>query len=270
MVVFAREAALCLVLRAHAAKPVCMASSPHILLLAGSFEARRVAEALSAQGMSYDAWLSEAPRGPAPLPQVPRLLRFKTVDAMMAQMRDAGFTAVLDASHVFDRRVTQHAFAAADQLGLPYLRLERPAWETAGKPKWKTATDVSAANAMIGPGARVFCATGWDSLPDYNPFQGEVLMLRQTRRHTRPAPYPFVELVFGDPPFSAEQEQALFLAQRVDTLICRNLGGQASRPKLDAAAALDLDVILIDRPTAPSGLPTVADIDAAVAWALAQ
>lgn len=237
-----------------------------ILLLAGSFEARRVAEALSAQGLIYDAWLNEPPRGAAPMPQIPVLRQFGSTQAVQAAMTEGGYGAVIDASHVFDRSVTQMAFGAARALGLPYLRLERPAWQTAGHPRWRRAGDVAQANAMIPPHARVFCATGWESLREFIPFQGQRLLLRQTRTHDRPPPYPHVELVFGDPPFSTEQEVALFKRLDVDLLICRNLGGRASRPKLDAADVLDLDVILIDRPAAPDGLPSVAEIDAALAW----
>lgn len=228
-----------------------------------------MAEVLSSHGVPYDAWLSEAPRGDARMPQIPLLRRFDTVEDMRDAMVQGGYTAVLDASHVFDRSVTQQGFGAAKTLGLPYLRLERPAWETDGHPKLHRASDVAAANAMIGQGTRVFCATGWDSLPEYAGFQGGVLMVRQTRRHTRSAPFPFVELVFGDPPFTAADEQALFKDLKVDMLICRNLGGPASRPKLDAAQALDLEVILIERPLAPQGLPTVADIHTALEWTLA-
>lgn len=237
-----------------------------VLLLAGSFEARRVAEALSARGLVYDAWLNEPPRGAAPMPQIPLLRQFASAEQMQQAIAQGGYGAVLDASHVFDRSVTQMAFAAARRLGLPYLRLERPAWEIAGHARWRQAADVAQANAMIMPGQRVFCATGWDSLPDFAAFAGEKLLLRQTRRHARPAPLPHVELVFGDPPFTAAQEQALFARLRVDVLICRNLGGAASRPKLDAAEALDLEVILVARPEAPEGLPQVAGIDAALAW----
>lgn len=243
-----------------------MVKVPNILLLAGSFEARRMAEALTNQGVSYDAWLSEAPRGDARMPQIPLLRRFDAPEEMRDAMVQGGYGAVLDASHGFDRHVTQQGFAAANMLGLPYLRLERPAWETEGHLKWRNAPDIITANAMIEQGARVFCATGWDSLPDYLGFKGEVLMVRQTRRHTRPAAYPFVELVFGDPPFTAANEQTLFKDLKVDTLICRNLGGRASRPKLDAAEALDLEVILIERPRAPAGITTVADIPAALDW----
>lgn len=242
-----------------------MTNAPHILLLAGSFEARRAAQALQARGLRYAAWLSEAPRGPDPMPQAPVVQSFETVQEMREALVQGGFTAVLDASHTFDRRMTLQGVAAARALALPYLRVERPAWE-AERPNWTRVPDVAAANAMIGPQARVFAATGWDSLDDFADFAGAQLMLRQTRRHARPAPYRFVRLVFGDPPFRVAGETALFSMLRIDTLVCRNLGGPASRPKLDAAVALGMEVILIERPALPDGIKTVADIDAARPW----
>ncbi len=237
----------------------------HILLLAGSFEAQRVTAALSARDIGYEAWITEPPRGPAMMPQVPLLRRLADAQAMRAAIAAGGFTAVLDASHAFDRSVTEQAVQAARALGLPYLRLSRPPW-TLEQPGWRSAADTHAAATMVGPGARVFAATGWDSLQAFADFPGAVLMLRQTRRHDRPAPFPFVELVFGDPPFDVEKETALFKAREVDLLICRNLGGEASRSKLDAATALGIEVILIDRPPAPAGIATVWRTEQALDW----
>ena len=251
------------------AKPAGMDDNPHILLLGGSSEARLLAQALTLRQIPYTLWLSEAPRGAAILPQVPRLCRFDTAQGMQQEIGQSGFTAIVDASHVFDARVTEQGCAAASALGLPYLRVARPAWDVFAQPSWHSARDDAAANAMIAAGARVFCATGWDSLPDYAGFRGEVLMLRQTRRHRRAAPYPFVELVFGDPPFDTAQETTLFSELKVDVLVCRNLGGEASRAKLDAATVLGLDVILIDRPAPPAGVAVVGDIETALEWVAA-
>jgi precorrin-6A/cobalt-precorrin-6A reductase len=52
----------------------------------------------------------------------------------------------------------------------------------------------------------------------------------------------------------------------VEYLICRNLGGLPSRPKVDAALALGMKTILIDRPAAPKGSVVVADIAGVLAW----
>jgi precorrin-6A/cobalt-precorrin-6A reductase len=243
-----------------------MKTVPHILLLAGSAEARRVAEALEARVSRYVAWLSEAPRGAAPLPQIPVLKRFESGAQMQQAMAQGGFGAVIDAGHVFDRSTTARAQVAAVALGLPYLRIERPCWEIGDWPNALRAPDVAAACALVPEGVRVFATTGWDSLADYAGFRGARLLLRQTRRHARQAQFDFAEPVFGDPPFSAAQEEALFKHLRVDLLICRNLGGKASRAKLDAAAALGCGIILIDRPALARDVPRVPCVDAALAW----
>ena len=82
-------------------------------------------------------------------------------------------------------------------------------------------------------------------------------------------PFDFVTPVFGSPPFSVTEEVALFTELRVDVLICRNLGGLASRSKLDAAAALGLTVLLVDPPPLPPRASVVHTTTEALAWARA-
>ena len=195
------------------------------------------------------------------------LMPFDDVDVVIAQMRDCD--AVLDASHGFDATMTRVGFDAAQRLGLPFLSYGRPAWPLPADAHWCAAPNVAAAMPMIPPGARVFSATGWASLPECAAFPGARLMLRQTHVHPRTPPFDFVDLIFGDPPFTVASETALFRDLRADTLICRNLGGQASRPKLDAARALEMKVILIDRPILPQDVEVVHCIDAALAWVAA-
>ena len=225
-----------------------------------------MAQAMTEAQISYEAWLSEAPRGMAPMAQIPRLMRFASAADMQAAITQGGFSAVVDASHGFDAASSRHAQAATEALGLPYLRITRAPWSLDGLANIGSVVDVVSANTRVPSGARVFCATGWDSLSDYAGFRGEVLMLRQTRRHSRPAPYPFVDLIFSDPPFTVQSEQALFQKLGVDMLICRNLGGTASRPKIDAACALGLEVLLIDPPARTGGALTVAEIEDAMDW----
>ncbi|WP_366942629.1 precorrin-6A/cobalt-precorrin-6A reductase [uncultured Sulfitobacter sp.] len=255
-----------LVLYAGGGSTVGVIANPHILLLAGSCEARVVAQHLSDRGAEYDAWLSEAPRGAASMPQIPRLRRFDSATQMQAEIMRSGARVIVDAAHVFDRNTTLRAFATAQNTGLSYLRIERPAWQLPPSSACHHAPDVSSANAMIGAGARVFAATGWDSLQDFSTFAGEVMMLRQTRKHERAAPYPFVRLSFDDPPFTADQEKGMFREHGIDTLVCRNLGGAASWSKVEAALELDLRIILVDRPPLPAQLPVVSSAEEAIAW----
>jgi len=241
-----------------------MTGRPDILLLAGSAEARQIGAALRDQGFSVRALMSEPPRGSNPMPMPYELHDFDDLGGLTTQMQ--GCRAVVDASHGFDGIMTQQGYLAARQAGLPFVSLSRPMWDVEAGRNLQAASNVRSANAMIPAGARVFSATGWASLPDYLPFEGSQLFLRQTGRHDRRAPYDCVELVFGDPPFTLANEIALFERLAVDVLICRNLGGLPSRPKVDAAEALGLTTILIDRPAPPQGALVVRDVGAVLDW----
>ena len=240
-----------------------MAGRDRILLLAGSMEARRIAEALLASGFDVLAVTSEAPKVPEAMPAEWVLMEDVTEPGLRAVM--AGCRAVVDASHAFDRTLSVAGYAAAQAEVLPIIRFSRTAWELEAE-GWQRATDVAAAMALVPARARVFSATGWGSLPDYAGFPGARLLLRQTQAHDRVPPFDFVELIFGEAPFTADSEAALFRSLRVDLLICRNLGGRASRPKLDAALALGLPVILIDRPVLPALHDEVASVAEVLEW----
>ena len=235
-----------------------------LLILAGSAEARVIAAKAQDRGAVVTALVSEPPRGPNPMPVPYRLHAFEDITAMEAHMREVD--AVLDASHGFDEKMSWLGADAARAAGKPFLRYLRPDWPVEGKARWQAVPDVGAAMSLIKPGARVFSAAGWASLPECAEFAGARLFLRQTNRHDRPVPYDFVEPVFGEAPFSVESEIALFKTLQVDTLIARNLGGQASYPKVAAAEALGLNVILISRPALPVGVSEVSDVEATLAW----
>lgn len=243
-----------------------MTSPLRILMLAGSMEARQLGAALLSAGHEVRALVSETPRGGAVLGVPFALHRQMNVQDVRAAAEDMGADVLIDASHGFDAAASEAGWQAAGALGLPVMRLARPLWQASESPRWHHAADVPAAMGLIAPGARVFSATGWDSLPGYAAFPGAKLLLRQTRAHSRPVPFPFVEPVFGLPPFTEDSEVQLFEGMGVDLLICRNLGGRASRPKLDAALRLGLDVILVDPPPRPEGLYCVQGIDAALGW----
>jgi precorrin-6A/cobalt-precorrin-6A reductase len=49
-------------------------------------------------------------------------------------------------------------------------------------------------------------------------------------------------------------------------LVTKNSGGAMTRPKLDAAAALSIPVVMVDRPPLPPNVATVGTVDDAVDW----
>jgi len=71
--------------------------------------------------------------------------------------------------------------------------------------------------------------------------------------------------IFARGPFHFDGELALLRDERIDLLISKNSGGTATRAKLDAAATLGLPVVMVTRPTLPSG-PVAHDLTAVERW----
>ena len=67
------------------------------------------------------------------------------------------------------------------------------------------------------------------------------------------------------PPFLLADEIELMQSRRIEVVVSKNSGGEATRAKLDAARALGLEVVLLRRP--PVEAATVfTDVEAALAW----
>ena len=69
----------------------------------------------------------------------------------------------------------------------------------------------------------------------------------------------------GRGPFSAAADRALMAEHRIEVLVTKNSGGSAVAGKLEAARALGIPVVMVDRPPPPAG-PTVLDAAAALRW----
>lgn len=240
----------------------------NLVVLAGSAEARQIAGAAQDRGARVRALISEPPRGQAPMPVPATLLDFTKAAPIVAALE--GAEAVVDASHGFDAAMSDVGLQAARARDLPFICFRRRAWGDGAAQHVRSIAEVV---ADIAPGERVFCATGWASLDEWAGFLGETLFVRQTQRHGRKPPLPFARCIFGDPPFSVESETALFRDLKIDRLVCRNLGGAPSRPKVDAALDLGLKVTLLRRPPLPKALPQAAvvdSVDAVLDWLAAQ
>ena len=74
------------------------------------------------------------------------------------------------------------------------------------------------------------------------------------------------QLVLSRGPYRYDDELALLAEHRIDCLVTKNSGGDMTRPKLDAAAALGVPVVMVDRPPLPDGVAVVSTVDDAVAW----
>jgi precorrin-6A/cobalt-precorrin-6A reductase len=74
------------------------------------------------------------------------------------------------------------------------------------------------------------------------------------------------ELLLSRGPYRYDEELQLMRDRRIDAVVTKNSGGDMTRAKLDAAATLELPVVMVDRPPLPAGVDTVHTVDEAVAW----
>jgi precorrin-6A/cobalt-precorrin-6A reductase len=241
-----------------------MEKKPRILLIAGSAEAHEIAAQIAQTSQKLQAILRRAERSFGPLQVPSQVWTPASVAEMKKFLEDEKIGAICDAGHGFDSDISDLAASAAADLGVPYVRVLRPVWDIADPAE--RAASVSDAAAMISPGALVFATTGMGTLAGFDPFNGERLFLRQTSRNGRTAVADYVKTVHGTPPFTLEDETALFQLLGIDTLICRNVGGIPGRPKLDAALRLGVRVIVIDRPAPPQGERVLETAGEAVDW----
>ena len=234
-----------------------------LLLLGGTAEARELAARLHPDVDVISSLAGRVPDPALPVGRGPhRRVRRRRGDAALAGR--TAVDAVVDATHPFAATITAHAAQACGELGLPHLVLARPAWPHGDA--IMVDSDTAAADAVARHGySRVFLTTGRSGVAAFTDVDAWFLIRAVTapdpdtlpRRH---------EVLLSRGPYRYDDELALLREHRIDALVTKNSGGDMTRPKLDAAAALGVPVVMVDRPPLPAGVRTVATVEEAAAW----
>ncbi len=235
-----------------------------VLLLAGTGEARRLAQILAEAGVAAQASLAGATETPAPLAIPVRSGVFGVSNGVACWSRRHKFPAILDATHPFAAGISANAAQAARLSETPYLHFRRPAWTAGPGDCWSHYPTLAAAAQALPSGASVFLGTGKTSLPDFSPRTDLKLTLRAlSAPDTLPT---HVTLVLAPPGKAAETEIALFKSLGITHLVVKNAGGPLGFAKLEAARSLGLPVLVVDRPPPPPETRTASAPAAALTW----
>lgn len=234
-----------------------------VLLLGGTGEARALAKELHPR---VDIVSSLAGRVPDPaLPVGPvRIGGFGGIDGLRRWLEDERIDAVVDATHPFAATMTAHAAAACTDLRIPHLILARPAWDPG------TAivvdSDADAAETVARQGySRVFLTTGRSGVRAFAGSDAWFLIRAVTDPDASALPRHH-RVLLSRGPYGYDDEFALLRDHRIDALVTKNSGGDMTRAKLDAAAALDVAVVMVARPRLPAGVFTVGTVAEAADW----
>jgi precorrin-6A/cobalt-precorrin-6A reductase len=239
---------------------------PHLLILGGTTDGSALAAACAARGVA--AILSYAGRTAAPMAQpVPvRVGGFGGVDGLAHYLAAERITHLVDATHPFAAQMSGNAVRAARIVGVPLMALTRPAWRPVAGDRWRHVLDIAGAVATLsGPRRHVFLALGRMHVADFVAQPQHRYLLRFVDPPPVPPPLPDHALVIDRGPFTLAGDRALMTAHGIDLIVAKNAGGGGASAKLDAARALGLPVLLIDRPALPDRAE-VHDVAAVFDW----
>lgn len=223
-----------------------------VLLLGGTTEASQIGRALAAAGVAGVYSYAGRTATPVVQPLPTRVGGFGGVDGLVDYIKHEHITHVIDATHPFASQISRNAVDACAKTATPLIAYLRESWLAEPGDDWRhVATVEDAAAALPDRPARIFLAIGRQHLA---PFAGQPLhfyLLRLVDAPDAVLPLPKAEIVLARGPFTTEGDLALLRDHRITHVVARNAGGEGAKAKLDAARALGLPVIMIDRPNLP-------------------
>ncbi|MDR0225443.1 MAG: cobalt-precorrin-6A reductase [Burkholderiaceae bacterium] len=240
---------------------------PHVLLLGGTSGASQLAQALHQAGVPALFSYAGATRSPLAQPLPTRVGGFGGAEGLARFLREQGISHVVDATHPFAAQMSRNACAACAATATPLLALERAPWQAGAGDRWLEVADMDAAAAALPrTPARVFLAVGRKQLAAFadQPWHHYLLRLVDAPG-SGDLPLPRTTVVLGRGPFGAAEDEALLRTHGIEWLVAKNAGGEATRGKLDAARALGLPVVMVQRPALPLRART-ASVAAVLHW----
>jgi precorrin-6A/cobalt-precorrin-6A reductase len=238
-----------------------------LLILGGTTEASALARRLAGRA-DLNPILSFAGRtqGLTPPPIPFRVGGFGGIAGLAAFLTEVKIGAVIDATHPFAAQMSHHAVVACQDLGVPLARFTRPPWSRHDGDRWVCVPDMEAAVVGLGESPRrIFLTIGGLQLRAFAAAPQHHYVVRSIDPPGPIAALPSHRLILARGPFGVADEISLMRDERIGVLVTKNSGGAATEAKLTAARALDIEVIMIERPPAEAVL-TFETVDAVCDW----
>jgi precorrin-6A/cobalt-precorrin-6A reductase len=238
-----------------------------VLILGGTTEARLLAQRV-ADRADLDVTLSLAGRTASPARQPVPVRRggFGGAAGLADYLVHERIDVLIDATHPYADVISMNAAEAARRTGAPLLQLRRAPWQPTAGDRWTEVGDVGEAVRALGETSRrVFVALGRNELAPFVVAPQHFYLIRSVDPVDPPLALPRVTYVTGRGPFDEADDRALMTEHRIDIVIAKNSGGDATYGKIAAARALGIGVIMLRRPQVPEG-PAAESIEDALDW----
>jgi precorrin-6A/cobalt-precorrin-6A reductase len=238
-----------------------------VLILGGTGDAAELAARVATiQGVEAITSLAGRTSEPSlPLGDL-RIGGFGGVAGLANYLHQMKIDLLIDATHPFASQISFNAAAAATQVGVSRLMLIRPTWEKFSDDRWIEVDSVAAAAAVLQKESqRVFLTIGRQELAAFAHLKEIWFLMRMIEPPDHDALVPPGIILCDRGPFSLNNEREILIHHKIDTIVSKNSGGDATYAKILAARELGMQVVMVSRPATPIG-EQVTDIDAALAW----
>jgi precorrin-6A/cobalt-precorrin-6A reductase len=238
-----------------------------LLILGGTGDAAQLAaEAVNLPKLEVISTLAGRTTSPAPVASTVRIGGFGGKAGLVEYLRETNIDLLIDATHPFAAQISANAAQAATEVGIPWLMLIRPCWEKLPEDDWIEVESISAAVAAIPAKAeRIFLTIGRQQLAPFASLTDRWFLMRSI---DPPAPdilLPPGKLLLDRGPFSLTQERQLLQDNRIQSIVSKNSGGDATYAKVIAAREMNIPIVMMQRPIAPAG-DKVVDVSGAIDW----
>lgn len=239
-----------------------------VLILGGTTESRELAARLAVKP-NLDVVLSLAGRTREPVQYtVPlRIGGFGGPAGLADYLMERRIDLMIDATHPFSTQMSRHAAFAAAETGVSFFKLCRPAWQKADGDRWTDAASIADAVGKLGGATRrVFVTLGRQELAPLSSAPHHSYLVRSVDPVDPPLVVPDVRYIQARGPFETAAERDLLAGEKIDVVLAKNSGGDATYAKIEAARELGIEVVLVRRPER-QGVETVDNMKDAVSLA---
>ncbi|MEH2412445.1 cobalt-precorrin-6A reductase [Nostoc sp.] len=238
-----------------------------VLILGGTGDAAELAARVATiQGLEVITSLAGRTRKPSvPLGDL-RVGGFGGVAGLASYLRVMEIDLLIDATHPFATQISCNAADAATEVRVPRLMLIRPPWQKVSGDRWIEVDSVEAAAASVANQVqRVFLTVGRQELAAFAHLEKIWFLMRMIDPPNDDALVPPGMILCDRGPFTLNNERQILIDHNIDTIVSKNSGGDATKPKIIAARELDVKVVMVNRPAIPPG-EQVTDVDGALVW----
>jgi precorrin-6A/cobalt-precorrin-6A reductase len=238
-----------------------------LLILGGTGDAVALSRfAIDLPGLEVITTLAGRTRAPKAVAGNVRIGGFGGEAGLVAYLQAEQIDLLIDATHPFAAQISGNAAGAARKVGIPWLMLIRPAWERSCLDNWIEVDSIDTAVVAIPASAeRIFLTIGRQQLAPFASLTDRWCLMRSIDPPDSSILLPPGELLLDRGPFSLEQELELLRDYRIDVIVSKNSGGDATYAKIIAARKLGIPVVMVQRSIVPKG-DIATNVSGAIEW----